>query len=578
MISIMKRFFDFCSKDNRNKFYRSLIDGLFMAIANGMKYPAAFLIIGAFVSGNITGKTIWIAFLIMLGSIIFESIIRSRSVMLQCKGGYRECANKRIEIAEHLRFLPMGYFNETSLGEITAVTTNIMEQLGDIATRVIMMTSQGILNSIVIIALIMIFDYRIGLIALCGVAFFAIVNHMMQVHNIAMSHVKHETDTAMVAGILEYVQGITEVKAYNVVGSSRAKLDETIRTASKVNTDLELSSNRYIPVQNIILKLTGVAIFLASIYFYLQGSMSITVVAVMGIMSFHVFAPLEQMGAYSSLLKTVDIAVARASAILALEPMDIDGEDFMPESRDIEVMDVDFAYDKKKIIDAVSFSIKENQTVAFVGPSGGGKTTLCHLVARFWDVDRGQITLGGKDLTDYSMNSLMSNYSFVFQNVYLFHDTIANNIRFGRPEAGMDKVIAVAKKSCCHDFIMSLPDGYDTVIGEKGATLSGGERQRLSIARAMMKDAPIIILDEATANVDPENEKELMDAIAELTKEKTILMIAHRLKTVQHADRIFVVDKGRIVQSGTHRELMETGGIYKSFVETRKQSIGWKLG
>ena len=209
--------------------------------------------------------------------------------------------------------------------------------------------------------------------------------------------------------------------------------------------------------------------------------------------------------------------------------------------------------------------------------SGGGKTTITSLIARFWDVGEGKVTLGGRNVKDYSFDSLMENFSFVFQRVYLFEDTIANNIRFGRPEASMDEVIAAAKKACCHDFIMSLPDGYETVVGEGGATLSGGEKQRIAIARAIMKDAPIIILDEATANVDPENEKDLTEAIENLTKEKTIIMIAHRLKTVRNADQIIVIDKGRIVQKGKHDDLMKEEGIYKNFVSGRKQAVSWKI-
>ena len=221
--------------------------------------------------------------------------------------------------------------------------------------------------------------------------------------------------------------------------------------------------------------------------------------------------------------------------------------------------------------------MKENTTTAIVGPSGGGKTTITSLIARFWDVQEGKVTLGGRNVRDYSFDSLMENFSFVFQRVYLFEDTIANNIRFGRPEASMDEVIEAAKKAACHDFIMALPDGYETVIGEGGATLSGGEKQRIAIARAIMKDAPIIILDEATANVDPENEKELTEAIENLTKQKTIIMIAHRLKTVRNADQIVVIDKGKIVQQGKHDELMKEDGIYRYFITGRKQAVGWKI-
>ena len=305
--------------------------------------------------------------------------------------------------------------------------------------------------------------------------------------------------------------------------------------------------------------------------------MDIEICIGMTICSFILYASLEQAGNYNSLLKSIDICVDKAQEILDLETMDTDGRKITPVNHDIDVENIEFSYDTRKIIDGISLHIPENTTTAIVGPSGGGKTTLCNLISRFWDVDKGDIKLGGVDVREYSMDSLVKNFSFVFQNVYLFADTIANNIRFGRENASMDEVIAAAKKACCHDFIMQLPDGYDTVIGEGGATLSGGEKQRISIARAIMKDSPIIILDEATANVDPENEKELTEAVEALTKNKTILMIAHRLKTVRHADKILVVDKGKIVQQGNHDELMKQEGIYRRFIMAREAAVGWKL-
>ncbi|MBQ9299971.1 MAG: ATP-binding cassette domain-containing protein, partial [Clostridia bacterium] len=280
---------------------------------------------------------------------------------------------------------------------------------------------------------------------------------------------------------------------------------------------------------------------------------------------------------YSALLLVVDVSVDRAQEILNTTQMDISVEDIIPGTRDIAARDIDFSYEKRRVIDGVTLSIPEKTTTAIVGPSGGGKTTLVNLLARFWDVDSGTVSLGGRSVKQYSMDSLMSNFSFVFQNVYLFHDTIANNIRFGQPEASMEDVIAAAKKACCHAFISQLPNGYDTVVGEGGASLSGGEKQRISIARAMMKDAPVIFLDEATANVDPENENELMRAIQALTAEKTVVMIAHRLKTVEHADQILVVDHGRIVQHGSHRELLQQDGIYKDFIGQRREAASWKV-
>lgn len=297
----------------------------------------------------------------------------------------------------------------------------------------------------------------------------------------------------------------------------------------------------------------------------------------MSICSFLITEGLEQAGTQSSLLRMVDTCVNQADSILNLPAMDISGAELTPEHFDISAKDIYFSYEQKPVIDGITLEIPEKTTTAVVGPSGSGKTTLCHLLSRFWDVNEGMVTLGGRNVREYSMDSLMKNFSFVFQNVYLFHDTVADNIRFGQSEAPMEKVIAAAKKARCHDFIMNLPQGYNTVIGEAGGTLSGGERQRLSIARAIMKDSPVIILDEATANVDPENEKELMEAISELTLEKTVIMIAHRLKTVRNADKILVLDKGRIVQQGSHEELVRQDGIYRHFITGRKKAVSWKL-
>ena len=279
----------------------------------------------------------------------------------------------------------------------------------------------------------------------------------------------------------------------------------------------------------------------------------------------------------SALLRVVDVSVTRAQEILDTPQMDITGEMITPENRDLAAENVEFSYEKRKVIDGISAQIPEKTTTAIVGPSGGGKTTLVNLLARFWDVDAGTVTLGGRNVKEYDMDSLMENFSFVFQNVYLFHDTIANNIRFGQPDAPMEKVIEAAKKACCHEFIEALPEGYDTVIGEGGASLSGGEKQRISIARAMMKDAPVIFLDEATANVDPENENDLMKAIQALTEEKTVIMIAHRLKTVEHADQILVIDHGKIVQQGAHENLMKEEGIYRNFISERREAASWKV-
>lgn len=577
MFNVFKRFFDFCGGTNKKKFMRSIYLGVLKAIFEAMKIPAIAVTVHGVLAGNLTLWHVLASFGIMLLSVVGQAAINYFSTMQQCEAGYGTCADKRIEIAEHLRYLPMGYFNKNSLGYITSVATNTMENLADVATRVVMLVTQGILTTIIVTLMICLFDIRIGLTALAGVVVYFIINSILQQKSKRIAPVKDNSDRRLVEKVLEYIQGIAEVKAYNLSGEKSKELNRAIDENSETNTRMESTFIPLMFLQNLTAKLIGVVIVILSVSFCLAGTMALLNCVVMIIASFILFGALETAGNYSSLLRSVDIAVGKAQTILDLDTIDIDGSDIQPASFDIDVENVEFSYDRRKIIDGVSVHIPEKTTTAIVGPSGGGKTTLCHLISRFWDVDSGSIRLGGVDVREYSMDSLMRNFSFVFQNVYLFRDTVANNIRFGQPEASIEQVIDAAKKACCHDFIMSLPNGYETVIGEGGASLSGGEKQRISIARAIMKNAPIIILDEATANVDPENERELTAAIEALTEEKTVLMIAHRLKTVRHADNILVIDKGKIVQSGTHDKLMKEEGIYRRFVDSRKTAIGWKV-
>ena len=574
---MVKKFFAFCSEKNRKKFYRSAFLGVLEAMFTAMKIPAAFFAIGAVLSDDIDEKAIMLVIALMLVSTLGKMVINRFSYMLQTEAGYDTCALKRIEIGEHLRYLPMGYFNDTSLGHITSVTTNTMEQTGDIATRAIMMVLQGSITTVVVALFMFVFDYRIGLISLAGIGVFLIVNQWTNRSVARVADEKLSADREMVGVILEYIQGIAEIRNYNILSLNASRVNRSIERKKNADIAAEIAAIPAVGVQNLIVKLIGVVVAGASLWFYFDGSMELVYTITMLLCSFMIFESLDLAGIYTALLKIIGKGVDLANEILSIEQMDINGEDITPENRDIHLEHVSFAYENRKIIDDVTLDIKENTTTAIVGPSGGGKTTITSLIARFWDVQEGSVTLGGRNVKDYSFDSLMENFSFVFQRVYLFEDTIANNIRFGKPEASMDEVIEAARKASCHDFIMELPDGYDTVIGEGGATLSGGEKQRIAIARAIMKDAPIIILDEATANVDPENEKELTEAINNLTKQKTIIMIAHRLKTVRNADQIIVVDKGRIVQKGKHEELMMQEGIYKNFISGRKQAVSWKL-
>ena len=577
MFKTLKQFFDFCNKEDRSKLYLAIALGVVKAIFAALRMPAIAVVVQGLIDGQMTMKHLWLSLGIMIVSVLGQFLINLKTTMLQCEAGYHSCAHKRIEIAEHLRYLPMGFFNKNSLGVITNVTTNTMESLADIATRIVMITTQGILTTAVITCFVFAFDRRIGLVLTAGIVLYIFFNAVMQQAIRPAAPRKHRADEDLVSQVIEYVQGIAEVKNYSMTDDTAKKLDAAITEKQGADTHLEYTVIPWVTMQNLATKMTGVVMCILSLKLYFAGSMPLLYCIMMMVASFMVYESLDSMSSFTALMRNINIAVTKTKEILDMPPMDIDGAEIEPSKRDIELKKVSFSYDKKKIIDGVSLRIPEKTTTAFVGPSGGGKTTLCHLMARFWDVQEGEVFLGGKNVKDYSFDSLMKNFSFVFQNVYLFEDTIANNIRFGEPEAPMERVIEAAKKAKCHDFIMSLPNGYETIIGEGGASLSGGEKQRISIARAIMKDAPIIILDEATANVDPENETELTAAIEALTKEKTIIMIAHRLKTVRHADQIFVIDNGHIAEKGTHDDLMKQEGIYKSFVEGRQEAASWKI-
>ena len=577
MLNILKKFFDFCTAEDRRKFYQSIYLGIIKSFIIALRIPAIGLVVMGLIEKNLSMQTFWLALGIMLVSTVLNVWITLKITMLQTEAGYHTCAQKRIEIAEHMRYLPMGYFNQNSLGKITSVTTNTLEGLSDVATRVVMMTVQGFLTTGLITILVFLYDWRVGLVLLVGLVLFLLPNTLMRWQVGKVSDATYQADMDLVAVVLEYSQGIAEVKNYNLVNRSAKKLSKAIEGKSQLDTKMTLVTSPYIALQGMVTKLTGLFMGLFSIYFYLNGSMELLVTIMMIVSGFMIYENLDGVGSFSSLLRIVDLSVDMVNQVLAIQPMDISGQDIEPKSSRIELRDVSFSYGNKKIIDRVSLTIPEKTTTALVGPSGSGKTTLCNLIARFWDVDQGSISLDGHDVREYSYDSLIRNFSFVFQSVYLFEDTIANNIRFGKPEASQEEVIEAAKKAACHDFILSLPDGYDTKIGEGGASLSGGERQRISIARAIIKDAPIIILDEATANVDPENEEALMQAIQALTRDKTIIMIAHRLKTVEHADQILVMDQGRIVEQGKHQDLLAKQGIYSKFIQERKTAASWRI-
>ncbi|MCR5356240.1 MAG: ABC transporter ATP-binding protein/permease [Lachnospiraceae bacterium] len=577
MLRTIKKFFDFCGDRERKQFFLSIFLSVFNAFFVAMRIPAIYVVLKAILEDSLSVNTAYTAVVIIIASIILQTLITMQISMLQTRAGYNTSSLKRMEIAEHLRYVPMGYFNSEGLGKVTSIATNTMESLSGMASRCVMMISKGMITTLVIVFSMFLFDPRIATVALITMVIYLIVTEFM----IRMESADADRFTAaqdsMVARILEYVRGIAEIRNFNLFGKSITDVDDSIDSFARFSTGMETTYEIVMFFLNILNKIAGVVMTVMSITFYLNGSMGLVNSVMMIICSFMIFESLDQVGAFNGLTRAIENCVDKANEALSFPTMKIEGKEITPDNMTLVMKNVDFSYGEKKIINDISFEINEKTQTAFVGPSGGGKTTLTQLLARFWDVDKGSVSLGGTDVRDYSYDSLMKNFAFVFQNVYLFNDTIENNIRFGKPDASREEVVEAAKKACCHDFIMELPEGYDTVIGDGGASLSGGERQRISIARAIMKDAPIIILDEATANVDPENEEKLIEAVAALTREKTIIMIAHRLKTVRNADQILVIDKGQIAEQGTHEQLMQKEGIYKSFIAERSKAATWKI-
>ena len=551
----------------------AFLSGLFAAL----QFAALFIVVEALVSDNRDRRFIWISLGIMAVSLVGRIITTYFSTMEQTETGYCMVAEKRIHIGDRLRYIPMGYFNKNSIGNITAIVTTTLGDVENSAARVLVTVLGGFFNSVALVIVLLVFDWRIGLIAAIGVLLYLAAAELALRKSARLSGVRQHTQESLVESVLEYIQGMGIVKAFGMEKDSTQSIDSAIKASCRDNLKLTKASVPYDALKQVVVRVFSVLLPLASIYFWLNGSLSLAYGVILVVASFMVFNDLENAGNMVSLLQMLAASMDTANSIDDTPVMDEKGADVVPASSEIIFDNVDFSYADRKILDHVSFTIPAGTTTAIVGPSGSGKTTMCNLIARFWDVDAGRITVGGKDVRDFKLDSLMKNISMVFQNVYLFADSIENNIKFGCPDATHEQVIEAAKKACCHEFISALPDGYDTLIGEGGGTLSGGEKQRISIARAILKNAPIIILDEATSSVDPENEEELQRAIAELTHDKTIIMIAHRLKTVRGADQILVLDDSHIVQSGTHAELIQQKGLYADFVSARQEAIGWKL-
>ena len=542
MIEAFRKIWRFAGNETKN-INRSVAVSFLNALLQMTQVGAIYCVVRALTGGERSGRIALIALALELISIFGGAVASGFSKMLQTHAGYFMAADRRVAIADRLKSVPMGFFNANSLGQVAGVCTTVV---GGIEGMVLVNILSGLITTAVFAVMILFFDWHIGLIAIAGIALYFAVVSAMERKSVAIAEGTQRSQTAL--------------------ENSRAD-----------NLEVEQILTPYTAAQEAVLQIAGVAMMLAAILLWRNGAMTLPNALMTLIVSFMVFSQIKLFGMGVSMLRMTAASIDRAVETEDMPRLDEKGRAISPEKHDIVFDHVSFSYKKKPILKDVSVTLRDRSTTAIVGPSGSGKTTFCNLIARFWDVDRGSIRIGGSDVRDYTLESLMDQTSIVFQNVYLFADTIENNIKFGCPNATHAQVVEAAKKACCDDFIESLPKGYETVIGKGGASLSGGEKQRISIARAMLKDAPIVILDEAAANVDPENEDRLQRAIEALTGGKTIIMIAHRLKTVKNADQILVIDHGEIVQQGRHETLINQKGIYADFVGSKRETVDWKL-
>lgn len=554
----------------RASYLTSFIKGIMM------KAPLifSFFAISLFMKGQMNEK---ICLYIGIGLVIciaVEAVFEHITNVLQSATGYEVFADMRMRLGDHLRNLPMGYFTEGNMGKISTVLCTDMvfiEEccMGVLSELVTFMISQGLMT-----LMMFVMDIRLGVAACLVIIDFFIVGNCMMKTTLAHSKTKQEGSESLTEEVLAFAEGIGIIKSFNMLGEKSKSLSAEFDKSCRESIDFEKS---YGPWARALYLTYGIGTsFMLAVagLLYTKGEMASDYMVGMVLFLFDLFISIESYYGQITRLTVTVASLDRIEEVFEAEELhdfadialskDAGGNDSL-----VEYSDVSFGYTGKNVLNHISFTMKKGEMTALVGPSGGGKSTIASLLARFWDIKEGTIKVDGKDIKNVSLGSLMDKISMVFQRVYLFKDTIYNNIVIGRPDATREEVIEAAKKARCYDFIMSFPEGFDTVIGEGGASLSGGEKQRLSIARCILKDSPIVILDEATASVDADNERAIQEAISELCKNKTLLVIAHRLKTIKDADQILVISDGKIIERGNHEKLMEKDGVYAHMVSVQ---------
>lgn len=526
---------------------------------------------------TISPDLIWTSTLGIVLFIILRFIFSYLKAVLQESIGYEVAAKKRIRLGDILKRVSLSYFAKNSVGDILAGVTTELSALEMQSMLMVDAVLNGYIHLLAVVLCLAFFNPLAAGIAIAGAAVSSLALNGINRWSSKTAPITHRASEEMSGAVIEYIHGLSLVKSFGQEGASMENFRMACQDLKGINLQIEKGFVPFNCLHLLSLKLTSIVLVLICAWQTYSGSINFPVFLMFVLFSFIIFGSVENMNDAAHLLAVVDSAMDRLESLEQEEYIDKDGEDVSISDYHIEFKDVSFGYDQRMILKKLNFTIPENTSTAIVGPSGGGKSTLCNLIPRFYDVNHGAVTIGGTDVRKFTCDSLLKNITMVFQDVYLFRDTIQNNIRFGNPDATESQVINAAKTARCHDFIMSLPKGYETMVGEGGASLSGGEKQRISIARAMLKDAPIIILDEATASIDPENEHLIQGAISALTHGKTIITIAHRLATIENADQILVLDEGKIIQKGTHKKLIGETGLYQKFIQIREQTEGWEI-
>ena len=571
-------------------FRKRLYIGFFFSFLSGIS-AAAPIIYAGYIIGNVVQwrarglsvpSGLWLQSLgVIFTTILFRFLLDYIKARFQETISYELVARDRLAIGTALKRVSLGYFQEKDTGTILNSITTGLYTLENMGMRMIDTFVGGYLSFFCIFILLFVIHPLGALICLVGVLLSFICLNLISRYSKRNTLIQTEVNEKLTRAAVEYTRGLPVVKSFGMEGASFSAFRKACVEARKIALRIEWGFIPFNCLHLLALKSASIAMIISVMGAGLSGHLSLPMVFVFSLLSLTVFNSLESIADSAHILSVINNAMDHIEALSSDNYIDEDGKDISLSSYDIHFEQVRFSYDKgnekRNIIEDVSFTALEGTTTAIIGPSGSGKTTLCRLLARFYDVSGGRITLGGHNLKEFTCDSLLSNISMVFQNVYLFHDTVRANICFGKEQASEEEMISAAKQARCHDFIMALPEGYDSVIGEGGSTLSGGEKQRISIARAILKNAPVIILDEATASLDPENEHLIQEALTELTVGKTVIVIAHRMATIENADQILVLDDGHIVQKGTHQQLAGQDGLYKRFVKIRELAEGWSI-